>query len=167
MKLLCWCVMCPHTISTPTYSRAARVAKGPVPAPKFDSSTHSCMCCQASASFVPIMSSFTEPTGIIIDKADISLAARVLAHFPESHKEGEENPDVLASLGELAKTPAANIIKLPNISASIPQLKECITELQEHGYAVPDYDPNNAELKARFAKVLGSAVNPVLRCVWP
>ena len=120
---------------------------------------------QASASFVPIMSSFTEPTGIVIDKADISLAARVLAHFPEAHKEGEENPDVLASLGELAKTPAANIIKLPNISASIPQLKECITELQQHGYAVPDYDPNNAELKARFAKVLGSAVNPVLRCV--
>ena len=109
------------------------------------------------------MSAFTKPAGIVIEKADISLAARVLAHFPESLKAGESAPDVLAALGELAKTPVANIIKLPNISASIPQLKECIAELNSQGYTVPEYDANNAELKARFAKVLGSAVNPVLR----
>src|SRR4029453_1279123 len=99
---------------------------------------------------------------------DISLAGRVLAAFPESLTPEQRQSDDLAELGELAKTPHANIIKLPNISASIPQLKDAIRELQQQGYAVPDYpeDPqNDAEkaIKARYAKVLGSAVNPVLR----
>jgi len=99
------------------------------------------------------MSAFTQPAGIVIEKADISLAARVLAHFPEAARDGDSFPDVLAQLGDLAKTPSANIIKLPNISASIPQLVECIAELNSQGFKVPAYDPNNAELKGRFSKV--------------
>merc|ERR1719478_464996 len=99
---------------------------------------------------------------------DISVAGRVLAQFPEKLSEAQRVPDELTNLGELAKTPGANIIKLPNISASIPQLKGCIAELQAKGYPIPDFpeDPKTDEekaAKAAYAKVLGSAVNPVLR----
>ena len=103
-----------------------------------------------------------------VEKRDISVAGRLIAHFSDRLKPEQRVPDELAALGELAKTPEGNIIKLPNISASIPQLVECIAELQAKGYNVPDYpaDPQNAEeeaIKATYAKVLGSAVNPVLR----
>merc|ERR1712038_1388148 len=111
---------------------------------------------------------FAKPMGIEVEKTDISVAGRLLAHFPERLTPEQRVPDNLAMLGELAKTPEGNIIKTPNISASIPQLLECIAELQAKGYNIPDYpaDPQNAEeeaIKATYAKVLGSAVNPVLR----
>lgn len=122
----------------------------------------------ATYSFLPIVKAFTAPAGIEMETRDISLAGRILANFPEFLKEDQKIGDALAELGELAKTPEANIIKLPNISASIPQLTAAISELQAHGYAVPNYpaDPTNDEekaIKAAYAKVLGSAVNPVLR----
>jgi isocitrate dehydrogenase len=128
----------------------------------------------ATHSLLPILRAFaTTASGGSVDftTADISLAGRVLAAFPESLKEDQRVPDKLAELGELAKTPEANLIKLPNISASIPQLSACISELQSHGYAVPNYpvgdaaslSADEAKVKARYAKVLGSAVNPVLR----
>jgi len=122
----------------------------------------------ATYSLLPIVQGFTHAAGIAVETRDISLAGRVLAAFPENLPGGQRQSDDLAELGELAKTPQANIIKLPNISASIPQLKAAIKELQQQGYAVPDYpeDPqNDAEkaVKTRYAKVLGSAVNPVLR----
>ena len=103
-----------------------------------------------------------------VEKRDISVAGRLIAHFPERLTAEQRIADELAALGDLAKTPEGNIIKLPNISASIPQLLECIAELQAKGYNVPDYpaNPKNAEeeaIKATYAKVLGSAVNPVLR----
>src|SRR5690606_9784251 len=111
---------------------------------------------------------FTAPANIQMETRDISLAGRILANFPQFLKEDQKIGDALAELGELANTPEANIIKLPNISASIPQLAAAIAELQAHGYAVPNYpaDPKNEEektIKATYAKVLGSAVNPVLR----
>ncbi len=122
----------------------------------------------ATYSLLPIIEAFTKPCGIEVETKDISLAARVLAHFPESLTKEQRHEDELAILGELAKTPNANIIKLPNISASIPQLQAAIAELQAQGYPIPDYpvDAKTAEekeTKARYAKVLGSAVNPVLR----
>ena len=122
----------------------------------------------ATYSLLPIIRKFTAGTGITIETADISLAGRVLANFPEHLREEQRVPDALTQLGELAKRPEANIVKLPNISASVPQLKEAISELQEQGYRVPDYPehPTTAAeqaIKARYAKVLGSAVNPVLR----
>ena len=122
----------------------------------------------ATYSLLPIVKSFTEAAGINIETRDISLAGRIIANFPENLKEDQKLSDALTELGELAKTPEANIIKLPNISASIPQLQAAITELQEQGYDLPDYpeEPANdaeAQIKARYAKVLGSAVNPVLR----
>ena len=122
----------------------------------------------ATYSFLPIVQAFTKGTGVSVETWDISLAGRILANFPENLTEKQKMPDYLAQLGELALKPEANIIKLPNISASIPQLKAAIKELQSHGYNVPDYpeDPkNDAEktLQARYARVLGSAVNPVLR----
>ncbi len=122
----------------------------------------------ATYSFLPIIRAFTESSGIEIDYADISLAGRVIANFPENLTNEQNQTDTLSELGELAKTPEANIIKLPNISASIPQLQACIAELQAHGYDIPNYpeEPANADeeaIKARYAKVLGSAVNPVLR----
>ncbi|THF52739.1 NADP-dependent isocitrate dehydrogenase [Flavobacterium supellecticarium] len=122
----------------------------------------------ATHSFLPIVQAFTAPSGIEIETRDISLAGRILANFPEFLQEGQRITDDLAELGKLATTPEANIIKLPNISASIPQLKAAIKELQAHGYAIPDYpeEPKNdaeKEIKAKYAKVLGSAVNPVLR----
>ncbi|MDP5240496.1 NADP-dependent isocitrate dehydrogenase [Uliginosibacterium sp. 31-16] len=122
----------------------------------------------ATYSFLPIVQAFTKTAGIAVETRDISVAARILTTFPEALKPEQQQPDTLAELGELAKTPQANIIKLPNVSASVPQLKAAIKELQSQGYAVPDYidaPGNEAEqkIKTRYAKVLGSAVNPVLR----
>ncbi|MBW7894936.1 MAG: NADP-dependent isocitrate dehydrogenase [Opitutaceae bacterium] len=122
----------------------------------------------ATYSLLPIVQAFTKHAGINVETRDISVAARILAHFPERLTEAQRVGDHLAELGELAKKPEANIIKLPNISASVPQLKEAIAELQAHGYAVPDLpdDPQTdaeKDIRARYAKVMGSAVNPVLR----
>ena len=101
----------------------------------------------ATYSFLPIVQAFTDAAGIAVETRDISLASRILANFPENLTEEQRHPDALAELGQLAKTPEANIIKLPNISASIPQLTAAIAELQEQGYAVPDYpdEPQNAD----------------------
>lgn len=122
----------------------------------------------ASYCLLPIVKSFSKNTGIEFETKDISLAGRIIANFPENLTEEQKIPDYLAELGDIAKTPEGNIIKLPNISASIPQLHDAIKELQEKGYKIPDYpdEPKTDEekkLKERFAKVLGSAVNPVLR----
>ena len=122
----------------------------------------------ATHSFLPIVQAFTSPANIKLESRDISLAARILAVFPEFLKEEQRVSDDLAELGELAKTPEANIIKLPNISASVPQLNEAIAELQKKGFNIPDY-PETAttsqekEIKTKYDKVKGSAVNPVLR----
>ncbi|MGJ8667767.1 MAG: NADP-dependent isocitrate dehydrogenase [Patiriisocius sp.] len=122
----------------------------------------------ATHSFLPIVEAFTAPSNIDIETRDISLAARILANFPKYLKEDQRVNDALAELGELAKTPEANIIKLPNISASVPQLNAAIKELQAKGFAVPDFpeEPSNEEekqIQATYNKVKGSAVNPVLR----
>lgn len=122
----------------------------------------------ATYSLLPIIRAFTEAAGVSVETRDISLAGRVIALFPEYLTAEQRINDALAELGELAKTPEANIIKLPNISASIPQLTACIKELQSQGYALPDYpfEPKTdeeREIKARYDKVKGSAVNPVLR----
>jgi isocitrate dehydrogenase len=122
----------------------------------------------ATYSFLPIVKAFTDAAGIDVETRDISLAGRILANFPDCLTEAQRQSDALTELGELAKTPAANIIKLPNISASIPQLSAAIEELQSQGFAVPDYpeEPSTdaeQEIKDTYAKVLGSAVNPVLR----
>ena len=122
----------------------------------------------ATHSFLPIIEAFAGAAGVDVELRDISLAARILAQFPDELTEEQRVPDALAELGELVKTPDANIIKLPNISASTPQLKAAIKELQDDGYAIPDYpdDPQSDEEKrAREAydTVKGSAVNPVLR----
>ena len=122
----------------------------------------------ATHSFLPIIKAFTKTANIDVETRDISLAGRILSNFPEYLKDDQKVADNLAELGQLATTPEANIIKLPNVSASIPQLKEAITELQSHGYAIPNFveEPQNdteKEIKAKYSKVLGSAVNPVLR----
>ncbi len=122
----------------------------------------------ATHSLLPIIETFTAAAGVEVELKDISLAARILAVFPDRLRDDQRVPDALTELGELAKTPQANIIKLPNISASIPQLKAAIVELQGDGYDVPDYpeDPQTdeeREVKARYDAVKGSAVNPVLR----
>jgi len=123
----------------------------------------------ATYAFLPIVQAFTKAANIQVETRDISLAGRILANFPDALLSDEQKvSDALSELGELAKTPEANMIKLPNISASIPQLKAAISELQAQGYAVPDYPeaPQNDDeqaIQARYAKVLGSAVNPVLR----
>jgi isocitrate dehydrogenase len=122
----------------------------------------------ATYSLLPIIKTFSEAAGIAIETRNISLASRIIANFPENLTDAQQQVDALAELGELVKTAEANIIKLPNISASIPQLTAAIKELQEKGYDLPDY-PEEAtseeekEAKARYAKILGSAVNPVLR----
>ncbi len=122
----------------------------------------------ATYAFLPIVQAFAKGTGVEVETKDISLAGRVIANFPEKLTEEQKVADYLSELGEVVKTPEANVIKLPNISASIPQLQDCIKELQEKGYDIPSYPeeantPEEKELQARFAKVLGSAVNPVLR----
>ena len=122
----------------------------------------------ATHSFLPIVQAFSRAAGVQVETRDISLAGRILASFPERLTEAQRVGDALAELGELAKTPEANIIKLPNISASVPQLMSAIEELQAQGYDIPDYPVNPATpeeeaIRARYARVLGSAVNPVLR----
>ena len=122
----------------------------------------------ATYSFLPVVQAYASTAGVRVETRDISLAGRIIASFPERLEEGQRIEDALAELGQLAKTPGANIIKLPNISASIPQLKAAIAELQAQGYALPDYpdDPKTDEdrdVRARYDKVKGSAVNPVLR----
>ncbi|ART63450.1 NADP-dependent isocitrate dehydrogenase [Kushneria marisflavi] len=122
----------------------------------------------ATHSLLPIIDAFTDSAGIIVETRDISLAGRILAQFPDYLKDDQKMGDHLAELGDLAKTPEANIIKLPNISASVPQLKAAVKELQAQGYAIPDYpeSPQSDEekdIRARFDRVKGSAVNPVLR----
>ena len=122
----------------------------------------------ATYSFLPIVQAFTKAAGVDVETRDISLSGRIIANFPDKLTEEQKQSDALTELGELAKTPEANIIKLPNVSASIPQLTAAIKELQALGYDIPDYpeESNNAEeesIKARYARVLGSAVNPVLR----
>ncbi|MGQ7946923.1 NADP-dependent isocitrate dehydrogenase [Flavobacterium sp. WC2509] len=122
----------------------------------------------ATYSFLPIVQAFTATSNIEIETRDISLAGRILANFSSFLKEDQRIEDSLSELGKLATTPEANIIKLPNVSASVPQLKAAIAELQSHGYAIPNFPetPQNdaeKEIKAKYSKVLGSAVNPVLR----
>jgi len=122
----------------------------------------------ATFSFLPIVQAFTKAADIDVETRDISLASRILANFPDNLSDEQKQADALAELGDLAKTADANIIKLPNISASLPQLKAAIKELKSLGYAIPDFpeEPTTDEeksIKARYAKVLGSAVNPVLR----
>ena len=122
----------------------------------------------ATQSLLPIIRAFTKSSGVELVLKDISLAGRILANFPEYLTADQKQGDALAELGALAKTPEANIIKLPNISASIPQLTSAIAELQEHGFNIPDFPeepqtPDEKETRDRYAKVLGSAVNPVLR----
>ncbi len=122
----------------------------------------------ATYSFLPIVQAFTKHSGITVETRDISLAGRIIAQFPDLLKDEQKIADHLAELGALTLTPEANIIKLPNISASVPQLKEAIAELQSKGYPLPDLPENpvtdaEKEIKARYAKVMGSAVNPVLR----
>ncbi|MBI5137025.1 MAG: NADP-dependent isocitrate dehydrogenase [Nitrospirae bacterium] len=122
----------------------------------------------ASGSFLPIIQAFSKAAGVTIGTRDISLAGRIIAAFPEGLTPAQRQSDDLAELGELVNTPTANVIKLPNVSASIPQLKAAIAELQGQGYAIPSY-PEDArtdaerDIKARYARILGSAVNPVLR----
>ncbi|GAA3792765.1 NADP-dependent isocitrate dehydrogenase [Streptomyces chiangmaiensis] len=122
----------------------------------------------ATYSFLPVVQAYASQAGVTVETRDISLAGRILAAFPEYLTEDQRIGDHLAELGELAKTPAANIIKLPNVSASVPQLKAVVAELQSHGYALPDYldEPKTdeeREIRARYDKAKGSAVNPVLR----
>ncbi len=122
----------------------------------------------ATQSLLPIVEAFAAPAGVEVELRDISLSGRILAQFPDRLTAEQQVPDALAELGELATTPQANIVKLPNISASVPQLKAAIAELREQGYDLPDYPENPStdeerELRARYGKVMGSAVNPVLR----
>src|SRR6059058_1153327 len=122
----------------------------------------------ATLSFLPIIQTFASASDVKVETRDISLAGRILAVFPDFLRPEQRVPDALTELGELAKRPEANIIKLPNISASLPQMKAAIAELQSKGYAVPDYpeDPQTElekDIQARYDKVKGSAVNPVLR----
>ncbi len=122
----------------------------------------------ATYSLLPIIQAFTASSGIEFELKDISLSGRILASFPENLSDDQKQEDALAELGVLTKTAEANIIKLPNISASIPQLVAAISELQEHGFDVPEFpfDPSGdaeQDARKRYAKILGSAVNPVLR----
>ncbi len=122
----------------------------------------------ATAAFLPIVRTFTAPAGIVVKTTDISVAARVLAQFPECLTETQRVPNTLAALGKLTQDPDTNIIKLPNISASVSQLMACIKELQGKGYAIPDFPENpttdaEKDVRSRYGKCIGSAVNPVLR----
>ena len=122
----------------------------------------------ATYSWFPVIQKYLKTAGVNLEIEDISLAGRILANFSEHLKEDQKRHDALALLGEIAKTPTANIIKLPNISASIPQLKEAIAELQSKGFGVPSFPENPStdeekKIRQKYSKVLGSAVNPVLR----
>ncbi|MDX8395954.1 MAG: NADP-dependent isocitrate dehydrogenase, partial [Mariprofundaceae bacterium] len=122
----------------------------------------------ATYSLLPVVQAFSKAANVTVETKDISMAGRIIANFPDKLNEDQKQSDALSELGALAKTADANIIKLPNISASIPQLCAAISELQAHGYDIPNY-PEDAQseeekaIKSRFSKVLGSAVNPVLR----
>src|SRR5262252_10447644 len=121
----------------------------------------------ASHALLPILRAYFKGTGVEVETADISLAGRIVANFPDCLRDEQKIPDELTRLGKLAQTPDANIIKLPNISASIPQLRDAIAELRAKGYNIPDYpeNPSTEEERAvqnRYSVVLGSAVNPVL-----
>jgi isocitrate dehydrogenase len=122
----------------------------------------------ATYSLLPIIQAFADAAGVTVETRDISLSGRILANFPDRLRPEQRIGDALAELGEIALTPEANIIKLPNISASVPQMKAAVAELQANGYDVPDFPdepttPEQREVRARFDKVMGSAVNPVLR----
>src|SRR6185312_930153 len=122
----------------------------------------------ATCSFLPIIRAFAAPAGIEVATSDISVAGRILGQFPERLTEAQRVPDNLGELGKLTLKPEANIIKLPNISASVSQLKAAIQELQDKGYKVPDFPENpksdeEKDIRARYNKCIGSAVNPVLR----
>ena len=122
----------------------------------------------ATHSLLPILQAFTKGSGIELETWDISLTGRIIANFPDNLTDVQRIPDYLTILGELSEDPSANIIKLPNISASIPQMKGAIRELQDKGYDIPDFPDVPAtdeerEARARFSRVIGSAVNPVLR----
>lgn len=122
----------------------------------------------ATWSFLPIVRTFTAPAGVEIEEADISVSARVIAEFSEYLREDQRLPNTLGELGKKCLLPDTNIIKLPNISASVAQLKACVKELQDKGYALPDFPENPTSdeekaLRVRYGKCLGSAVNPVLR----
>ena len=122
----------------------------------------------ATASFLPIVKHFAKAAGVTIGTKDISLAGRIIANFPDDLADEQKQSDALAELGKLVKEPFANVIKLPNISASIPQLKAAVAELQGQGYNIPDYPESpqagaQRDIQTRYKKVLGSAVNPVLR----
>ena len=122
----------------------------------------------ATYSFLPIIKVFTDASDVDVEIRDISLAGRIISNFPEFLKEDQRQPDALAELGELTQDPMANIIKLPNISASVPQMHAAIKELQDKGYALPEYPEEAAneeeiDIKNRYDKIKGSAVNPVLR----
>lgn len=117
----------------------------------------------ATYSFLPIINKFTQPCGVKVDATDISVAHRVLALFSDQLRPDQQVPDTLAELGEMTKDEKANIIKLPNVSASVPQLVACVKELQGKGYNIPDYDPDNKAIAEKYSVILGSAVNPVLR----
>jgi isocitrate dehydrogenase len=122
----------------------------------------------ATHAFFPIIKAFCRHAAVDVELRDISVAARVLCQFPDYLKEEQRVPDTLTDLGKLAQSGNANIIKLPNVSASLPQLKECIKELQGQGFALPDYpeepkDDKEKDIKARYQKAIGSSVNPVLR----
>ncbi|MDO9360490.1 MAG: NADP-dependent isocitrate dehydrogenase, partial [Polaromonas sp.] len=122
----------------------------------------------ATSAFLPIVRTFTAPAGVKVETADISVAGRILGQFPEALTEAQRVPDTLTELGKLTLKPQANIIKLPNISASVAQLKDAIKELQGKGYKIPDYPESpktdeEKDIRARYNKCTGSAVNPVLR----
>src|ERR1700748_64997 len=122
----------------------------------------------ATHSFLPVIRAFAGQADVEVELRDISLAGRILAQFPDRLTDEQRVPDALTELGELAQTPEANIIKLPNISASVPQLKAAVAELRAQGYDLPEYPESPAtdeqrEVRARYDKVMGSAVNPVLR----
>ena len=122
----------------------------------------------ATQSLLPVVEAFVRTAGIAMETRDISLSGRILSQFPEALKDEQKVADDLAELGRLATTPEANIIKLPNISASLPQMKAAIKELQGKGFALPEYpdepkDDKEKDVKARYDRVKGSAVNPVLR----
>ncbi|HPB46706.1 MAG TPA: NADP-dependent isocitrate dehydrogenase, partial [Microthrixaceae bacterium] len=122
----------------------------------------------ATHSFLPIIQAFAKVAGVRVETRDISLAGRIIANFPEGLSDTQRIGDALAELGDIVTHAEANVIKLPNVSASVPQLKAAIAELRAKGYDVPEYpddpaDDNEVSIRERYAKVLGSAVNPVLR----
>ena len=122
----------------------------------------------ATYSLLPIIQAFTSQAGVEVETRDISLSGRIIAQFADRLPADQQVPDALAELGRLAQTPQANIIKLPNVSASVPQLKAAVAELQAQGFALPDYPDSPAtdeerDVRARYGRVMGSAVNPVLR----